>query len=148
MPGLANRMFEARLRLTATARRSVSLAEMGELVGAKLGREGFTATAVSRWMSGLQEPELAAIDAIADVCGVDPGWLAFGARSQAPAPLGYEEPAPGQLPRTKGSGTMTTTAPAPPIGAGLSADELRLQQKREREDAKQALRKKRPKRGA
>ena len=77
--GLKRRMFDAHLGLQRAKGRKVPLEELGQLVAKEMRRrEPFTPTAVSRWMNGRQEPELAVMAAIARVFNVDPGWLAFG----------------------------------------------------------------------
>lgn len=84
---LANRIFLAHLELSYNLGRRVSLAELGQLVAARMGRSTpFSAAAVSRWQTGAQVPGLDVIQAIGAVSGVDPGWLSHGERSAAPAP--------------------------------------------------------------
>lgn len=79
-----NSGFGARLR---TAKRRfeeardpepVSDREIGELVGKALGREAYSSQAVNRWLKGRVPDDLAVIEAIAQVLGVTPEWLAFG----------------------------------------------------------------------
>lgn len=45
-----------------------------------------TQGAISRWFAADTEPDLKTIGAVAAILEVDPGWLAFGAASAAPAP--------------------------------------------------------------
>lgn len=78
-------MLAARLQLDHAMARRVRGPEFARLVRDALGRETLTASTVQRWEEG-SEPDLATIAAIASVCGVDPGWLAFGAASKAPPP--------------------------------------------------------------
>lgn len=44
---------------------------------------------VSGWKTAEQAPPVERCLAIAERCGVDPGWLAFGEKSKAPAPPGF-----------------------------------------------------------
>lgn len=83
----ARRMFRARVRLSMRRGEKVSQAAFGALLAARLGRaKDITAATVSRWESGDATPDLATLEAVAELCDIDPGWLAFGAQSQAPAP--------------------------------------------------------------
>lgn len=97
MDSFQGRMLDAMLALWSRERGQVSQREIGERVGARLGREAFSQAAVSRWFQG-RMPDWEVLLALAEVCGVDPGWLAFGARSAAPAPPNaaarLAEPAP------------------------------------------------------
>jgi transcriptional regulator with XRE-family HTH domain len=75
--------FKARLafawfRRQAQLGRKIEQSEVAKLVGKELGRESLTQGAVSHWLSGRNEPDLATIAAIAKALDVDPGWLAFG----------------------------------------------------------------------
>lgn len=47
--------------------------------------------AVSRWTSG-SRPSMEHLAALADLAGVDAGWLAVGALSEAPVPESYITP--------------------------------------------------------
>lgn len=55
-------------------------------VGLQLGKESVGKVTVSRWERGDTVPNLDSLLAIARAAKVDPGWLAFGAASQAPPP--------------------------------------------------------------
>ena len=71
---------DVRDRLTQTA--------FGIGVAHRMGRKrDFPAATVSRWESDLAVPDLVTIGAIARSAKVDPGWLAFGAASNAPTPI-------------------------------------------------------------
>jgi transcriptional regulator with XRE-family HTH domain len=84
---LAERILQARLAYSMATKSKVSQEALGALVSERLGREQrITGATVSRWESGGAVPDLATVEAIAEVCGVDPGWLAFGEKSAAPAP--------------------------------------------------------------
>lgn len=50
---------------------------------------GVVPGAVTGYKEGDSPPPVARILAIAKRCGVDPGWLAFGEDSAAPAPNGF-----------------------------------------------------------
>jgi hypothetical protein len=54
-------------------------------VSRRLGREPLSQGTVSRWFRGAV-PDLESMGAVAATLEVDPGWLAFGSQSRAPAP--------------------------------------------------------------
>ena len=84
---LGRRVFLAHLQLSYQLGRRITLAEFGRLIAERLGRETpFAATAVSKWEAGLQVPAPEVIEAIAEVSGVDPGWISHGEKSAAPRP--------------------------------------------------------------
>jgi transcriptional regulator with XRE-family HTH domain len=84
---LGRRVFLAHLQLSYRLGRRITLAELGRLVAERLGRETpFAATAVSKWEAGLQIPAPEVIEAIAELSGVDPGWISHGEKSAAPGP--------------------------------------------------------------
>ena len=84
---LGRRVFLAHLQLSYRLGRRVTMAEFGRLVAERLGRNApFAATAVSKWESGLQGPAPEVIEAIAELSGVDPGWISHGEKSAAPGP--------------------------------------------------------------
>jgi len=84
---LGRRVFLAHLQLSFQLGRRVTLAEFGRLIAERLGRETpFAATAVSKWEAGLQVPAPEVIEAIAELSGVDPGWISHGEKSAAPGP--------------------------------------------------------------
>jgi transcriptional regulator with XRE-family HTH domain len=84
---LGRRVFLAHLQLSYRLGRRVTMAEFGRLVAERLGRNApFAATAVSKWESGLQVPAPEVIEAIAELSGVDPGWISHGEKSAAPGP--------------------------------------------------------------
>lgn len=56
---------------------TISNVEMVRRVAAETGGELLTPSSASRWKS-TAVPDLAVLGAIARVCGVHPGWLAFG----------------------------------------------------------------------
>jgi hypothetical protein len=66
----------------------MSQTDFGIAIAHRLNRERpFPAATVSRWESDLATPDLTTIGAIASSAKVDPGWLAFGAASNAPTPI-------------------------------------------------------------
>jgi transcriptional regulator with XRE-family HTH domain len=90
---IGRRIFIAHLELSYRLGRRVTLAEVGCLVAERLGRDTpFAATAVSKWEAGLQTPSLEVIEAIAELSGVDPGWISHGAKSAAPEPRAVGRP--------------------------------------------------------
>jgi transcriptional regulator with XRE-family HTH domain len=77
------------------ARTMLSLAEgervSQEVLGARLAKQlndpqPITGATVSRWETGESVPDLETLAAIGAVCGVDPGWIAFGSASKAADP--------------------------------------------------------------
>jgi transcriptional regulator with XRE-family HTH domain len=93
---LGRRVFFAHLQLSYRLGRRVTLAEFGRLIAERLGRKApFATTAVSKWEAGLQIPAPEVIEAIAELSGVDPGWISHGEKSAAPGPpLPPVEPPP------------------------------------------------------
>lgn len=66
--------------------RRVTQADLAVMVSARLeerGRKGVTQSAVARWFDGTV-PDDHKLLALADLYGVDPGWLRYGALSAAP----------------------------------------------------------------
>jgi hypothetical protein len=85
--GLGGRIMAARVQLALSSGHKVTQAGLGALVSQALGREqAITGATVSRWEAGQSVPDLESVAGIAAVCKVDPGWLAFGPSSGAPAP--------------------------------------------------------------
>ncbi len=84
---IGRRVFLAHLELSYRLGRRVPLAEFGRLIAERMRREApFAATAVSKWEAGLQLPTPDVIEAIAELSGLDPGWISHGEKSAAPAP--------------------------------------------------------------
>jgi transcriptional regulator with XRE-family HTH domain len=84
---LGDRILLARLQASARRGEKMSQEALGSLVAQALGRDQTTTAAtVSRWESGDTVPSIATVGAIAKVCGVDPGWLAYGPASEARSP--------------------------------------------------------------
>lgn len=63
----------------------LSQARLAELVEGKLGKS-FRQTTAGGWLAGAMPRGDASQLALAEVLGVDPGWLYYGAKSRAPAP--------------------------------------------------------------
>lgn len=84
---IGQRIFIAHLELSYQLGRRVTLVEFGQMIAKRLRRPTpFAPTAVSRWEAGQQTPTPEVIEAIADLTGVDPGWISHGQKSAAPAP--------------------------------------------------------------
>ena len=84
---LGQRIFLSHLELSYRLGRKVTLAEFGQMVAERLGRETpFSGAAVSRWESGAQMPTPQIIEAIGVLAHTDPGWISHGDRSAAPRP--------------------------------------------------------------
>lgn len=63
---------------------------------------GVASSTVSRWEADEKKPEdLDTVLGLAKTLKVDPGWLAFGELSSAPAPPNYESRAP--IPKSSGA---------------------------------------------
>ncbi len=84
--GFANRLFRAWYLFQLKKGGSATQEWLGRQVGRMLpDKAPLSQSAVSRWMKG-SRPDLETIASIAHVLQVDPGWLAFGELSGAPAP--------------------------------------------------------------
>jgi transcriptional regulator with XRE-family HTH domain len=102
---VGRRVFLAHLQLSYQLGRRVTLAEFGRLIAEQLGRETpFAATAVSKWEAGLQVPAPEVIEAIAELSGVDPGWISHGEKSAAPRPELQPMKLPSEEPERSPSG--------------------------------------------
>jgi hypothetical protein len=75
--GFATRLRRAFRAFEDHLGRDVTQSELGELVGQALGEEPITQQSVGRWFNGTL-PEHVRMVALADVLGVDPGWLSYG----------------------------------------------------------------------
>lgn len=84
--GLGKRILRSRLEASISGPQKISQVRLGLLVARYLGSMSATGATVSRWEAGESLPDLATVGGIAAVCHVDPGWLAFGDFSKAPAP--------------------------------------------------------------
>lgn len=87
--GFGSRFFDAWAHLDRTERRRVKGVELAK-------RLGVSGSSITRWAEGTV-PEVDTIALIASVCGVDPGWLAFGEASAAQGPRAGQG-APAALP--------------------------------------------------
>ena len=79
--------------------RKLELTEFGQRIGARLMRPAVSPATIMEWFAG-KIPDVPTLQAVAEVCGVDPGWLAFGTASGAPAPKVGQQPAAPQPRRT------------------------------------------------
>src|SRR5215216_2805109 len=77
--------YTALCRLRHGRIRKIELTEFGQRIGARLMRPAVSPSTIMEWFAG-EIPDVATVQAVAEVCGVDPGWLAFGSSSRAPAP--------------------------------------------------------------
>lgn len=78
-------MYAALKRLEMGLGRDVSQTQLAELVADRLHGKPRDQSTVGRWFRGAM-PDAVTIQAIADVCGVEPGWLAFGRGPMLPPP--------------------------------------------------------------
>lgn len=63
-------------------RQQISQQALGKLISEKLGRTGpFQSGTVSRWESGDALPDIPTLQAIAELSGLNPGWIAFGTQT-------------------------------------------------------------------
>jgi transcriptional regulator with XRE-family HTH domain len=81
----AFRAFEDRLG------RDLTQTELGEMVGKQLKEGAISQQSVARWFAGTL-PEHARMVALAEVLGVDPGWLSYGS-GEKDAPMRDAPPA-------------------------------------------------------
>jgi transcriptional regulator with XRE-family HTH domain len=85
LSGFPLRLHAARLHLAAVEGRTIGDAELARRVAKRLPSGRMDESLVGKWRRGTV-PSVAKIAALAQECDVDPGWLAFGDRSTAPAP--------------------------------------------------------------
>jgi hypothetical protein len=78
-------MFVALLDHSGREGKRVGQGEVGTGAAKRLPRGTLTPAAISRHFNG-RMPSVATVAAYAAEMGVDPGWLAFGELSEAPAP--------------------------------------------------------------
>lgn len=91
--GFGARLTHAWLRWQLLHHRELQQRELGEIVSTALERrQPYDASQVSRWFGGRSVPDLRTICEIARALDVDPGWLAFGEDSKAPAPSMVMDP--------------------------------------------------------
>lgn len=81
----ASRLKLGWLRLQATEGKEVDQKEIAKRAGKALKRKPFSQATVSRWFNGTV-PDVETVGGLALALKVDPGWLAFGEASAAPAP--------------------------------------------------------------
>ena len=81
------RLFWARKALELRLGTEISDGEFASRVARRMGRaEPHAPSSISQWKSGDQVPPPEVQLAIAQECGVDPGWLTYGLASRAPIP--------------------------------------------------------------
>jgi transcriptional regulator with XRE-family HTH domain len=86
--GFQDRLNLAWLALHRKEGKFVPKVEIGRRVGEMLRRDKpFNPSAANKWFNEGSVPDVGTIAALATVLQVDPGWLAFGDASQAPAPM-------------------------------------------------------------
>jgi transcriptional regulator with XRE-family HTH domain len=83
---LAQRLQLARTSAGQGADGRMTQEAFAEAVGKQLGKRTVGKVTISRWERGDTVPTLESLLAIARASRVDPGWLAFGNNSRAPAP--------------------------------------------------------------
>ena len=86
MNGLGARIQACRALMAERLGKLASQGAIGHAIASKLGGKPISAGTVSRWESGEFEPSLDALQVLAELAFVDPGWLAFGPLSKAPSP--------------------------------------------------------------
>ena len=69
----------------------VELAQFGVRLGELLLTPPVPVPTIMQWFSGVI-PDVRTVQAVASLCGVDPGWLAFGSASDAPPPSAPRRP--------------------------------------------------------
>ena len=79
------RLFVAYLSMCAKEGAFISQRELVRRIE-KASAHSMSDSTFSRWLNDDAEPELWLIPHVAKVVSVDPGWLAFGGQSSAPAP--------------------------------------------------------------
>jgi transcriptional regulator with XRE-family HTH domain len=94
--GFRDRLFLAWSLWQGRHKRTLTQAELGELVG-RVGGEAVAQNTVSGWFRSAI-PDLHDLEHLAKALEVDPGWLAFGSASDASRPddpgMGHNYPIP------------------------------------------------------
>jgi transcriptional regulator with XRE-family HTH domain len=75
--GFASRLRRAFRALEDRLGRDLTQTELGEMVGKQLREDAISQPSVARWFAGTL-PEHYRMVALAQVLGVDPGWLGYG----------------------------------------------------------------------
>lgn len=89
---LKTRLFDARHHVERAIREDLTWEQLAERISAAHGGRTFTGRQVWAYEKGKPIPTMDVVLAYAQACGVDPGWLAFGDASKAPAPTASEMP--------------------------------------------------------
>ena len=96
---LAFRMLLGLHKAEMRARRRINFSEVARRMG-EIAPPAPQVSTVTRWFDGESSPDTReAMATLAQVFGVDPGWLAYGPTSQTPAADDAQGDAPGNTPR-------------------------------------------------
>jgi transcriptional regulator with XRE-family HTH domain len=87
--GVGRRMVVAHIQLMSQIGVRVTFVDLADRVTRAHGTRQFTAGQVSEYQKASVMPPIEVVWAYAKATGVDPGWLAFGTDSAAPAPSGF-----------------------------------------------------------
>jgi transcriptional regulator with XRE-family HTH domain len=87
-------MIRAHIHLEGVLGRRVELKELAEMTTRAHGEKSFSQGKLSGYRLGAVNPSVDVLAAYAKATRVDPGWLAFGRESEAPAPAEQHAPAP------------------------------------------------------
>lgn len=83
----ASRLFTSNVLLAGRLGRKVTYAELLEALTISMGEDAPKSTStISRWFTDGTVPDVETVRRTAQFFKVDPGWLAFGEDSAAPAP--------------------------------------------------------------
>jgi hypothetical protein len=107
---IVQRLYLARLELNRRERRDVEDVEFGQRVATAMQRPApWSPATVSLWGAGKQRISIEQAAAMAAVCGVRAGWLAFGEEPMRPTPDADDVPAP-VMPAERVSATPAAAA--------------------------------------
>jgi transcriptional regulator with XRE-family HTH domain len=91
----------AHIHLMSQIGARVTLLELAARMTRAHGKRSFTQGQMSEYQKGITSPSLEVVWAYAKATGVDPGWLAFGSETSAPAPSGFSGVPDMPLPRKR-----------------------------------------------
>lgn len=78
------RLRDARYDAQKVIDRRLSDEYIGKVIAALTGRStAYTRGAVGKWFAGWEPESFAVVEALGQMLGADPGWLAFGERLEA-----------------------------------------------------------------